>query len=420
MGRDDYRRRKRKAKVRRESAVSTGTHHDGEAVEAVEEPIEVHEPAAAFDHDVADADSSDAADHMTYASANGSHGLLATFGWLSLFGGIGLAGWGVTQSGAAASGSITGTAFFTGLGAASLFVLGCVCLLARRVLRRLDDVHGMVGHEIQSMMTISERTHSMFDGLSGFQERLEAIQSDRMAATLNQIRYEVSSLHEKVHRELFPTSEMQPILAEMTGSVGRVLEILDKNGKGEVEHLQQIDEGFASLRTRIESLESNLAELVTSEDSSAASAASADLEQFCSNMQDAIQRLNPGFESLQSAVESNSSTADRTMQAITELVGRLESEIHDLDEKANRILDMSHSVQEAALATPVATPAAAPVPAAAPAAGSHGSDSGLSPDHAKALEAAAAAAESTEVENDPKRNSTFLSAVERLKGLRGD
>ena len=385
---------------------------EAEAVE-VEEELEpyVSEATSEHAHDDADAatDYSELDEEIPVETS--SYSGLGALGWLAIVAGVGLGGFAGVQLTGGTSG---GLGMLSGFGGTAFLLLGASCLLSRRVLRRLDEVRGLVNHEIQGLVTVSERTHSVFDGLAGFQERLEAIQSDRMAATLNQIRYEVSSLHEKVHRELFPTSEMQPVLAEISGSVGRLLEAADQGGNDGSEHIER---DFETLMARIEKVESTLVEMACGED---AGASSTELQQFCNNLQDAVHRLNPGFESLQSAVESSSTTTDRTLQAVTELVGRLESEIRDLDGKADRILDLSHTVQEAAAhsvaaATPVA--AASHAASSSDAGGDEGSGSGLTAEQEEAL---AKATSGADAQPNPKRDSTFLSAVERLKGLRGE
>lgn len=411
MARQDFRKRHRKNRKGARSADTDAAEPRHEEVEELLDESEYEDEAEAESEvEVYEEEP------VTSASARQSHALLGVLGFTSLL--LGLAS-GILPILGDSTAAILETATTFGIGPLPLLGLGAVFLVGRRVLLRIEDVDERVGTEMQGLADVSDRIHSMFAGLEGFQERLEAIRSDRVAATLNQIRYEVSAMHEKVHRELFPTTEMQPVLAEISGSVGRVLEIMDSSDDSSHQEAQQaLANGFDGLRERLDHLEHRIAEWAKAADSSAAQIDSVEIHGICSSMQDTLQRLSPGIESLQSAVEASVSSSDRGLQEIASLVQKVESEIRDLDQKADQILVVSNEVSEQtaeAVSAAMARSAAAPTPR---------SSAAPSTPRQPAGEPVAAPEEdpvATSAEDDSGGGgSTFLSAVERLKNLRGD
>lgn len=404
MARQDFRKRHRKnRKGTRIAEPEAAEPVQEEAEEVLEEP-EIEDEVEEYEEEP-----------VAPVTSGQSHGMLAVLGFTSLL--LGLVS-GVLPMLGDSTAAMLETATTFGIGPLPLLGLGALFLVGRRILLRIEDVDERVGTEMQGLAEVSDRIHSMFAGLEGFQERLEAIRSDHVAATLNQIRYEVSAMHEKVHRELFPTTEMQPVLAEISGSVGRVLELMDSNDDSANEAAQQaLANGFDGLRDRLDHLEHRIAEWAKAADSSATQIDSVEIHNICTSMQESLQRLSPGIESLQSVVEASVSTSDRGMQEITSLVQKVEAEIRDLDQKADRILVVSNEVSEQT-AEAVSAAMARSAAAAAPASPSASARPNPAPTNEPAEPDPVASAAEDDSAGDG--GSTFLSAVERLKNLRGD
>lgn len=371
MARQDFRRRKRRQ-------------------EALEHELEVPILAEEMSEDpVPDKVAPPARDHA-----------LAVAGWIGLLAAGALAGLQVMDL--PADGALPSATSALGVTPGLLGALGIVLLVAGAMFRRLGRVESSVGQELQGLATISERTQSLSRGLESFQERLEAIRSDRVAATLNQIRYEVSSLHEKVHREIFPTKDLHPVVEDLSRRSEGVLEKVERSNEQFDLLAKAVTDGFEFVRERFEHLEDRWTRLEEAgPDHDASGIASAELQKFCDSLQDAVHRLDPGIRSIQSAVEFGQSNADRNLQNIAQLVERLENEIRDLDHKADRILNLSHATGDS---TGGQLPAdEAPVPGA------------------PVETAAEPKAGTTEPGDDPAvEPSTIHSAIERLKHLRGE
>ena len=278
-----------------------------------------------------------------------------------------------------------------------LGLVGCsiVLLSLARVAQRITGLGAESSADPEEMRIISHRVDQLAESFASFEQSMQQFRSDKLVATVNQIRYEVSALHEKVHRELFPSKDMQPVLAEISGTVGRVLEVLDHDTEAKEPH-------FDRLEDQIGRIEARLTELSTVREGTEEDVDSGEIQEFCATMQDALHRLSPGLEQLQSTVESSTSAADQGLQKLADLVTRLETELRDLDTKADRILDLSGELHHS-----VGVPRAAPAQGGEhPVEGDAPSDATVDPEPHEVAPA--------------KDRTTFLSAVERLKNLRGD
>ncbi len=383
MAREDFRKRRRRG--RRVEEPQTISPAETEALDEIEEAPEELEASTIEEFD-------DSTLTEEVATSGG--------------GSLNLAAWGLVTLGVALAalpfvGLPEGSAVDRFVQAAGLnptiLILGGVLLGAIAGLRgRMTAVEGRADNELARLTEVSSRTQTVLEGVEGFQERLEAIRSDRVVATLNQIRYEVSSLHEKVHRELFPSNDMQPVLAELSSGMGRVLEVLDQQGdsSSETEAIAAVQSQLGDLGHRFDALSTRLEETTSKE---GAGVDSSEIQSFCASMQEAVHKLDPSFAQLQSAVETRSESADRGLQHLADLVTRLETEIRDLDRKADQLL-------------------ATREPGEAPAGGSADS----TPPVAEAATVAAAAAAAPEEAEDAPKGANFQSAIERLKHMRGE
>jgi len=389
-----------------------------------------------------------------------------------------------------------------GLSSGSLALLGVILVVGSSIMRREVSIDAEVGYGImRGLDEVSQRTQAVIQGVEGFRDRLEAIRADRVAATLNQVRFEVSTLHEKVHRELIPAADLKERLegiakhltefeklqkdakhvatlealrSSVTGaldSLGATLasvaegvrneasanadlkERLDRLEKG-VTHVRNAQENSsdakalrefrASVEGTLNDLRVNLESIQGRIERESVSASELkerfdrleehiadfreghrspndpeDLRGFCNSMEEALRKLNPDLESIRAAVESGASTAGRGLENVVGLVGRLEREIRDLDEKANRILRVSSDMQggiegleEAESAAPVPD-TTEPEPHRTAAREEEVSHPGGSHPHTSAPSAP------SPTEAPERRDSTFRSAVERLRHLRG-
>jgi predicted nuclease with TOPRIM domain len=357
VGRQEIRRRRRK---RREEAVA-------ELLMSEEEVDSVGTEALATD-----------ADSLATAGPSRPGGWLKATGLLLMLAAVGIAvvpGMVEKSDGE----TIRSTLGEIGVHPGTVFLLGVVLVLGAVISRRIARIEGEAGQEMmEGLMGMSERLQSVFEGIEGFRDRLEAIKSDRVAATLNQVRYEVSSLHEKVHRELIPASD---------------------------------------LRERFDHLEEKVASSPTP---TIPDADSDEMKEFCSSMEEAVKKLNPDLESIREAVESGATTAGRGLENIAGLVEKLEREIRDLDEKANRILSLSSEVQEkvdvlgdegSVQTGPTASASSNP----------DGGEESADSSENEPLAAGAGASSEGGADARPargERDTTFRSAIERLKNLR--
>jgi hypothetical protein len=286
----------------------------------------------------------------------------------------------------AGGGGLVGRLGDIGVNPAYLVLLGIGLVVAGAVLERVSLLEGEAGREmIRGLNDVSERMQSLFEGIEGFRDRLEAIRADRVSATLNQVRYEVSSLHEKIHRELMPAANLEEKLDSLEQKVTRFQEAAERDTEGE------------------------------------------EIKDFCSSMEEAVRKLNPDLESLRAAVESGASTAGRGLENIVGLVERLEKEIRDLDGKANRILNLSSEVQErigtlggdGASRRPSADAPISPEGEGESESADEIDDDAENPEAETAGAATPADRGPESSPSRPDRDYTFRSAIERLKHLRG-